>query len=117
MLCKDKENLVCLVTEEFKDCVVGQWACSEEKYKDGGSHYHLCIKLDRIKRWKLVRQHIQAKYNICVNFSDHHTNYYCASKYICREDNCIVKSKNHKIYAGSPQTSKASRARKSADSG
>ena len=116
VLCKDKEDFAPLVTEEFKDCVVEQWACSEEKHKDGRSRYHLCIKLDRIKRWKLVRQRIQAKYNICVNFSDHHTNYYNAYKYVCKEDNCVLKSKNHKIYADSPQTSKASRARKSADS-
>ena len=61
VLCKDKEDFARLVTEEFKDCVVEQWACSEDKHKDGGSHYHLCIKLDIIKRWKLVRQRIQAQ--------------------------------------------------------
>ena len=33
-----------------------------------------------------------------------------------KEDNSVVKSENHKIYAGSPQSSNASRARKSADS-
>ena len=106
----------CLLIEEFKDCIVEQWACSEEKHKDGGSHYHLCIKLDRINGRKLVRQRIQARYNICVNFSDHHTNYYSTYKYVCKEDNCVVKSENHKIYAGSPLISKASRARKNADS-
>ena len=42
-------------------------------------------------------QRIQAKCNICVNFSDHDTNYYSAYKYVCKEDNCVVKRENHKI--------------------
>ena len=63
-----------------------------------------------------MRQRIQAKYNICVNFSGHHTNYYSDYKYVCKKDNCVIKNENHKSYADSSQTSKASRARKSADS-
>ena len=58
VLCKNKEDFARLMTKEFKESVVEQWACSEEKHKDGGSHYHLCIKLHRIKRWKLLRPNV-----------------------------------------------------------
>jgi len=111
-LCEDKEEFAKLVTGEFKDCKIEQWVCAEEKHNDGGSHFHLALKLDRIKRWKQVRTRIQERYKICVNFSEHHSNYYNAYTYVCKEDKNVLRSANHKVYSGgSPQTSKASRAR------
>ena len=64
-----------VIIDEFKDYNVLQWVSCEQDHKDGGIHYHYAIKLDRVKRWKAVRQNLQDKYIICVNFSDHHDNY------------------------------------------
>ena len=105
--CESKTEFVSIVTDEFKDCEVLQWVCCEEKHADGNSHYHLAIKLDRVKRWKAVRQRLQDKYNICVNFSDHHNNYYTAYKYLTKEDTQYITSENQKSYISSPPASKA----------
>lgn len=100
-----------VIINEFKDCNVLQWVSCEEDHKDGGIHYHCAIKLDRVKRWKAVRQNLQDKYKICVNFSDHHENYYRAYKYVTKNNNYITSS-NHIQYLESPQTSKACKTRK-----
>jgi len=112
--CESKEVFARMVGEEFKDCSVERWASCEEPHEEtGGSHYHLALKLDRVKRWKAVRQRLEAKYQFCVNFSDHHSNYYSAFQYVCKQDKNIAQSIEHPVYVGSPKTSKASKFRKS----
>ena len=106
-----KEEFSNMVREEFKGCRVERWACCEEDHETEGTHYHLAIKLDRVKRWKMVRQSIQDKYDICVNFSDHHSNYYSAYNYVTKQGN-FAQSPHHPDYVGSPQTSAASHSRK-----
>lgn len=108
---ESKEEFATMVVEEFKDCNVIQWICAEEKHQESGTHYHLAIKLDRVKRWKAVRQRLEEKYKVCVNFSDHHNNYYTAYKYV-KKDGDFITSENHTEYIGSPKTSKASNCRK-----
>lgn len=102
-----KEEFAALVTEEFQGCEIVQWVCSEERHKDGGFHYHLAVKLDRVKRWRMVRDRLDKNYGVKVNFSDRHSNYYSAYKYVTKEGDYIT-SEGHPVYVGSPQTSKAS---------
>ena len=73
-----KQEFAAMVTEEFQDCQVLQWVCCKENHEDGGEHYHLAVKLDRVKRWKMVRHRIAEKYGINVHFSGRHNNYYSA---------------------------------------
>ena len=110
--CETKDEFAQMVCNEFLDCRVTQWVCCEEDHLEtSGTHYHLALKLDRVKRWKSVRQKLQDKYNFCVNFSDHHSNYYTAYRYVTKGEN-FVTSENHQEYISSPLTSKASRSRK-----
>ena len=105
-----KERFAEVISNEFTG--VRQWVCCEELHADNeSSHYHLAIKLDRVKRWKLVRQRIQNNYGICINFSDDHNNYYTAYRYVVKDGN-YIKSPNHPEYSESPQTNRASRRRK-----
>lgn len=108
---ESKQEFSEIVVQEFKDCEVIQWVCSEEKHKEEGFHYHLALKLDRVKRWKSVRERIQQKYGISVHFSDHHSNYCSAYKYVIKEGD-FLESGGHPEYTGSPKTSTASRKRR-----
>ena len=87
--------------------------CAEENHLDGlSTHYHLALKLDRVKRWKAVRKSLEVKYGICVNFSDHHSNYFTAFKYVTKEYPEYITSPNHPTYLSSPITKYASMSRK-----
>jgi len=45
------------------------WACCLEKHKDGGSHYHLSLKLTGVKKWHQVKCNITRDEGIVVHFS------------------------------------------------
>ena len=66
--------------------------------------------LERAKRWIRVKQRIQEDYNIVVNFSDH-PGYYSAYRYVVKEDQAVLKSRNHPTIAVQPRTVSATRAR------
>ena len=55
-----------------------QWSCCQESHKKGGKkHFHMAIKLNRIKRWLPMRDYnLKNKWNIYVHFSNRHVNYY-----------------------------------------
>lgn len=74
---------------------VQHWACSMEDHKEGGKHYHACLKLSGPKRWKTVKESIQKEHKIVLNFSDHHDNYYSAYKYVSKSDVHVYHSKHH----------------------
>eukprot|EP00111_Clytia_hemisphaerica_P018865 TCONS_00055769-protein len=109
--CESAEKFAEIITAAFENCKVLQWASSEESHSEGGFHYHLALKFDRVKRWKKVRDFIQQRYDICVNFSNSHENYYSAYTYVIKEGSYVL-SQNHPVYTGSPKTGKASRKRK-----
>ena len=103
--------------EEFADIwvkafgldLVKQWACCCEKHKESDEvHFHLAIKLNRVKRWKMVRDQVIRESGIVCHFQEFHTNYYDAFKYIKKEDCDFIMSDGHPNLENSPQTKKAS---------
>ena len=92
-----------------------QWSCCQESHKKGGGkHFHMAIKLNRIKRWMPIRDYLKNKWSIHVHFSYRHVNYYTAWLYTTKEDRNYIQSPDHPDLAnsGPPRTMSASQARK-----
>ena len=54
-----REQFAEMWVKAFGENFVKQWACSCEKHTDGVNvHYHLALKLNRVKRWKIVRESV-----------------------------------------------------------
>ena len=115
-----RQKFADVVVQEFENAEarVKQWVCCEESHQDGGTHFHLAIKLDRQKRWLRVRNKIQQSEGININFSDAHTNYFDAWEYVRKEDPQFLQSDNHPdLSAGFvPRTDSAMNARRSTSS-
>ena len=78
--------------------------------KKAGEHYHLALKLKEI-----AGGYLRNEYDITVNYSSRHHNYYSAWQYVTKSDDMYVESADHpdlKI-SSEPQTSSASRAKRS----
>ena len=84
------------------------WVCAKEAHANGGTHYHVAIKLDRVQRWLRVRRYLESQYYIRVNFSSIHCNYYSAWKYVTKEDKDPLQSENHPVLTNAPRTMSAS---------
>ncbi len=114
-----REELSRIVLDSFSNAdpcshsQVVQWVCSQESHRDGGIHYHMAVKLSARRRWLKVRNYIDEKYCIKVNFSNRHHNYYSAWQYTTKEDSLYVESPNHPDLANywEPISSEGSRAR------
>jgi len=89
---------------------VTQWACSKENHENGGQHYHMVIKLDRVQRWLRVKQHCQEHLGMVLHFSSNHVNYYTAWLYVTKEDDETIQSDEHPMLINPPQTQRASQA-------
>ena len=114
----NRESFASAVCEAVSKCQgpsakLIQWTCSQESHKKGGSHYHMSIKLSKIKRWLPIRQYLKEKWNIFVHFSNRHVNYYSAWLYTTKEDPDFLESPGHPdlTNAGPPRTMSASQAR------
>ena len=94
-----------------------QWVCCREVHRTGGLHYHMAVKLNSRRRWLKVRNYLDARYGVKVNFSSNHFNYYSAWQYTTKEDQYYVQSVNHPDLANAaePSTSEASSSRATAD--
>ena len=95
-----REDFASLVVEAFTstcdiDGIISHWACSLEPHQNGGSHYHMAIKLKQARRWISVRRWLHNRHGINVNFSNVHNNYYSAWKYATKQDKEYVHSSNH----------------------
>ena len=111
-------NLVYISTrEEFADIwvkafgedVVKQWACCCEKHKESDEvHFHLALKLKKVKRWKMARDKVIREFGAVCHFQEFHSNYYDAFSYVKKEDADFVTSAGHPILTNSPQTKHAS---------
>ena len=103
-----KENFAHIVKEKFEEAHVLQWACCRELHRDGGYHFHMCIKLNKIKRWLAIKQLIHEEHDIVVHFSSTHTDYYSAWNYV-QKDWDFVQSEGHPdlLSAGVPRTTRA----------
>ena len=72
-----------------------QWCCSLEQHISAGVHYHMTIKLDRNKRWISSKRFLLESCGISVHFSEIHSNYYSAWKYVTKEDKHYIQSLDH----------------------
>ena len=93
------------------------WVCSKETHADGGKHYHMAVKLDRQQRWLAIRDHLHIVEGIPVNFTDDHSNYYDAWRYVTKEDLEPLSSTDHPdlTNAPPPRTGAALRARRNGE--
>ena len=114
----DKESFAAAVCEAVTKCEgpkakIMQWSCCQERHKQQGKHYHMAIKLDKIKRWLPIRKYLKDKWNVYVHFSNRHVNYYSAWLYTTKEDERFLQSPGHPdlINSGPPRTISASQAR------
>ena len=109
-----RESFASSVVDAFQanKSKVMHWACCLEDHKDGGKHYHLCLKLSTPKRWKSVKDAVFKKHKINLHFSDQHLGYNVAYKYICKTDKNVVTSDQHPnlTQIGSPKTKKGMKA-------
>ena len=114
----EKESFAAAVCEAVSKCEgpkakIVQWSCCQERHKKRGKHYHMAIKLDKIKRWLPIRQYLKHKWNVHVHFSNRHVNYYSAWLYTTKEDENFLQSPGHPdlINSGPPRTMSARQAR------
>jgi len=49
-------------------------------------HFDMAVKLAKRGRWLQVRNYLDEKYGIQVNYSDSHSSYYSAYQYVTKED-------------------------------
>ena len=111
----NKEAFAEIITEAFNRsgaAKIKQYICCIEKHKDGAPHYHICIKLDRQKKWKAVRKYLDEKRGIKVNFRDKYSNYYAGFVYASKEDKEYVLSEGHPDLTNPPRTAAATEARR-----
>ena len=115
--------------ESFASAVLDTWGSvtttrivlyvvAREQHKtvsDNGNeyHYHMAIKLDKKCRWLIVRNALERRFGIQVNFSDTHPNYYSAYRYCIKEDEECVTSQDHPNLQEPPRTTAATSTRKS----
>lgn len=110
-----KESFAEIITEAFHrsgKARIKQYICSIEAHKDGAPHYHMCLKLDRQKKWKAVRKYLQDKKGIKVNFSDVYSNYYAGYLYASKEDKQFTLSDGHPNLSNPPRTENATAAKR-----
>ena len=89
---------------------VNCWACSRDEHQNDGFHYHCALKLTGCKKWLSVKNRIEEKHGIQVNFSDKHNFYLSAYRYVCKSDQEVAHSENHPpglLTAASPKTKKS----------
>ena len=69
-----------------------QWCCSEENHKDGGTHYHVAMKLKRVTRWIGSKKYLKERHGFTVHYSNRHHNYYSAWRYVTKSDESYEES-------------------------
>ena len=107
----DREKFSDMIVKCFEAVTtakISQWACCMEQHKVNGYHFHMCILLDKLQRWLKVKNYVQQKYGIVINFSGH-TGYHTAFNYVVKEDSSFITSSNHPETVSPPKTSKATR--------
>ena len=83
-------------------------------------HYHMALKLAKRGRWLQVRNYLDEKFGVQVNFSDNYNSYYTAYRYVTKEDREALHSSGHPDLTDAvPRTEAAitSRKRKAKDKG
>lgn len=109
-----RETFADAVVEKFASnpgIEVVNWVCCKEKHQNNGEHYHLALKLNKVKRWLRIKQDFQREFDAVLNFSDGHPNYYSAYKYVTKSDTNFIRSENHPDLQNEPRTTQASQKR------
>ena len=110
-----KQSFASMVVNAFEEGSVKvlQWVCCQESHTLQGEHFHVAIKLNKIRRWISVKRKHSYQNGIQVHFSSNHENYYGAWKYITKERN-FIESEGHPDLssASAPRTSNASRSKR-----
>ena len=63
-----REEFSAIVLDSFSNAdpsspvEVVHWACSKEEHRDGGSHYHMAVKLSARRRWLKVRNYLEQRH-------------------------------------------------------
>ena len=72
----------------------------------------MAIKLSTRRRWLKVRNYLEQRHGVKVNFSDRHCNYYSSWRYTTKEDANFIQSESYPDLSNSsePCASAASRA-------
>ena len=70
----------------------------------------MAIKLEKNQRWLAEKKKMKNDFGVTLNFSGNHSNYYCAWKYVTKQDQMYVESLGHPDLrtASTPQTTQAS---------
>ena len=76
---------------------VVKWVCAMENHRDGGKHFHLAVKLTKLKRWKAIKKGMMDLHDVVLHFSDIHTDYSDAWHYVTKEDTKVIQSPNHPV--------------------
>ena len=100
--CEKFAQIICDEFNRHNDDVVLQWACCVENHTERGVHFHMSIKLKARRRFGEVRDNLQSKYRICVNFTEWATFYYDAFTYVVKQDPHYITSKGHPPLDNSP---------------
>ena len=104
----NRESFLQLVLDSFDNaepltrCEIVQWVCSQERHGDGGIHYHMAVKLNARRRWLKIRNYLDERHGVKVNFSARHSNYYSAWQYTTKEDESYLQSDNHPDLTNTP---------------
>ena len=67
----DREKFSDMIVKCFEvvtTAKISQWACCMEQHKVNGYHFHMCILLDKLQKWLKVKNYVQQKYGIVINF-------------------------------------------------
>ena len=110
------QKLFCLAIAEAFDwgtrkIKVVYRASATENHQDGRKHYHVALKLSGPKWWLSVKNVLSTHYDIVVNFSKSHDDYYSAYKYITKAHTEVFHCGEHPNLKeiGSPQTKKVNK--------
>ena len=92
---------------------VVQWVCCLEDHEQEGHHFHLALKLDRLRRWLSIKQEMVDRFDVVLNFRDFTRNYHAAWSYVLKDDVNFIQSVDHPpmIRDAPPRTARASAAR------
>ena len=97
----NRESFVQLVLDSLDNadpltrCEIVQWVCSSERHRNDVIHYHMAVKLNARRWWSKIRNYLDERLVVKVNFSTHHSNYYSAWQFTTKEHESYLQSDNH----------------------
>ena len=118
-----KERFSSAVVEAWNSCGIRvvQWVVCIEAHTNTCEstdelnlyHYHMALKLGKKARWLQVRNYLNQNFGIQVNFSNNHSSYYTAYRYVTKDDEDALHSRGHPdLSDGAPRTERAISCRK-----